>query len=122
MIEGPPGAGKSSLALMLIDRGAQLVGDDGVVLRTENGVLTASPHPNTAGLFEIRNVGLVTISTVRAPVCLVLQLTDEAPRFIDKPEITTLQGSAIPAIQFRFGDATAAIRAEWALSQYGLNA
>ena len=33
LIEGEPGAGKSSLALALIDRGAQLIGDDGVALR-----------------------------------------------------------------------------------------
>ncbi|MEC7623469.1 MAG: serine kinase, partial [Pseudomonadota bacterium] len=32
LIEGPPGAGKSSLALALIDRGATLVGDDAVTL------------------------------------------------------------------------------------------
>ncbi|MGB7371776.1 MAG: serine kinase, partial [Erythrobacter sp.] len=31
-ILGPPGCGKSSLALALIDRGAQLIGDDGVTL------------------------------------------------------------------------------------------
>ncbi|HQA17982.1 MAG TPA: serine kinase, partial [Novosphingobium sp.] len=30
LIEGPPGSGKSSMALALIDRGAALIGDDGV--------------------------------------------------------------------------------------------
>ena len=33
LIEGAPGSGKSSLALALIDRGAALVGDDGVTPR-----------------------------------------------------------------------------------------
>ena len=32
LIEGPPGSGKSSLALALIDRGARLIGDDSVML------------------------------------------------------------------------------------------
>ncbi len=41
LIEGLPGSGKSSLALALIDRGATLVGDDGVVLVNRNGILWA---------------------------------------------------------------------------------
>src|SRR3546814_11755709 len=32
LIIGPPGSGKTSLALALIDRGATLIGDDGVAL------------------------------------------------------------------------------------------
>ncbi|MFM5886059.1 MAG: HPr kinase/phosphorylase, partial [Novosphingobium sp.] len=37
LIEGAPGSGKSSLALALIDRGAALIGDDGVALAAVNG-------------------------------------------------------------------------------------
>ena len=37
LIEGAPGSGKSSLALALIDRGAVLVGDDGVTLAAQGG-------------------------------------------------------------------------------------
>ncbi|WP_240310935.1 HPr kinase/phosphatase C-terminal domain-containing protein [Altererythrobacter sp. ZODW24] len=122
LIVGPPGSGKSSLALMLIDRGAQLVGDDGVMLTAEGGLLHAAPHPNTARLFEIRNVGLVAMRATDAQVCLALQLTDGAPRFTDEADTLELQGLEIPAIKFRTGDAAAAIRAEWALSQYGLAA
>src|SRR4029079_6360817 len=77
LIEGEPGSGKSSLALALIDRGAVLVGDDGVTLETREGRLWASPPPNIAGLIEVRNVGLVTLATGSAPVALVIRL-DEA--------------------------------------------
>ena len=49
LIEGPPGAGKSSLALALIDRGATLIGDDGVALEEREGTLWALPAPATAG-------------------------------------------------------------------------
>ena len=35
MIEGASGAGKSSLALALIDRGAVLIGDDSLMLAAE---------------------------------------------------------------------------------------
>ncbi|WP_210766612.1 HPr kinase/phosphorylase [Caenibius tardaugens] len=45
LIEGEPGTGKSSLALALIDRGAALVGDDGVQLQAADGLLFAAPHP-----------------------------------------------------------------------------
>ena len=61
LIDGPPGSGKSSLALALIDRGATLVGDDGVLLELRGGRLWALPPPNIAGLLEIRNVGLAML-------------------------------------------------------------
>ena len=44
LIEGPPGSGKSSLTLALIDRGAGLIGDDAVTLMREGAALIASPH------------------------------------------------------------------------------
>ena len=56
VIEGPPGSGKSSLALALIDRGAMLVGDDGIMLSTSPERLRAQAAPATAGLLEIRNI------------------------------------------------------------------
>lgn len=40
LIEGPPGSGKSSLALSLIDRGAMLIGDDSVLLEARHGRLS----------------------------------------------------------------------------------
>ena len=49
LIEGPPGAGKSALALALIDRGAVLVGDDAVTIARRGDQLHGSPPPNTAG-------------------------------------------------------------------------
>ncbi|HSF13162.1 MAG TPA: serine kinase, partial [Erythrobacter sp.] len=52
LIEGPPGSGKSSLALALIDRGAGLIGDDAVTVAPESGLLIAAPPPNIAGLLE----------------------------------------------------------------------
>ena len=52
LIEGPPGSGKSTLAAKLIDRGAQLIGDDAITLSLANGRLIASPPPNIEGLLE----------------------------------------------------------------------
>ena len=41
LLIGPPGSGKSDLALRLIDRGALLIADDQVALTEVDGVLHA---------------------------------------------------------------------------------
>ncbi len=121
LIEGPPGSGKSSLALALIDRGAMLVGDDGVTLTPgSGGQLLAGPPPNTAGLIEIRNLGIARMATASAPVALVLQLAPDAPRFVEAAEQTVRAGTALPLIRLWPDSPLLALRAEWALELYGL--
>jgi len=120
LIEGPPGSGKSSLALMLIDRGATLVGDDGVLLEPRDGRLWALPPPRIAGLLEIRNVGLVTLPAAPAPVALLLQLDPEAPRAIETAERAERGGITLPLISLWPGSPAQALRAEWALRLHGL--
>ena len=120
LIEGPSGGGKSSLALTLIDRGAMLVGDDGVLLEQRRGRLWALPPPNIAGLLEIRNVGLARMATVTAPVALVLRLDPGAPRHIEAPEQLALAGSTLPMIRLWPDTPALALRAEWALTMHGL--
>ena len=115
LIEGPPGTGKSSLALALIDRGAVLVGDDGVSLTVREGRLWASPPPNIAGLLEIRNVGLATLATGEGAVGLLLRLDPGAPRFVEQAGSETIMGIAVPTLAL-FPDSPAlALRAEWAV-------
>jgi serine kinase of HPr protein (carbohydrate metabolism regulator) len=119
LIEGPPGSGKSSLALLLIDRGAQLVGDDGVQLELRDGHLWASPAPNISGLIEIRNVGLVQLPCISAPVAMVFLLDEAAPRHIEKAETVIRAGVPLPLIRL-YPDAFALpLRAEYALARYG---
>ncbi len=120
LIEGPPGSGKTSLALMLVDRGAQLVGDDGVELSVRDGRLWASPPPNTAGKVEIRNVGIVDLLSIEAPVSLQLILSPNAPRFVERAGSTRLGELQIPSLIFDTRGAAAAVRAEYALSLHGL--
>lgn len=119
LIEGPPGAGKTTLALQLIDRGAQLVGDDGVALERKGAALWASPAAATAGLIEVRNVGLLTLPAVPAPVALVLRLAPDAPRFVEQAETAELLDTAIPRLWFDPAIPAAAIRAELALERHG---
>ena len=121
LIEGPPGSGKSSLALALIDRGAVLVGDDGVSLTARGGQLFASPPPNIAGLLEVRNLGLLEFPTTHEiPVALVLQLDPTAERFIEVPEQASLCGIDLPLVRLWPGGAALALKAELALERYGL--
>ena len=120
LIEGPPGTGKSSLALTLIDRGAVLVGDDGVRLEVAGERLVAHPPPNTGGLLEVRNVGLVEFPTFSAPVALVLALDPDAPRYVEKAEKVEIAGHAIPYLRFDPALPGAAIRAEIALCRHGI--
>lgn len=120
LLEGPPGCGKSTLALSLIDRGARLIGDDGVRLTLQDNRLIASAPPNTAGLFEVRNVGLVQMPPTSACVSLVLRLVQDAPRYIEQADRTVIAGQAVPLLYFaRSGDADP-IRAELALERHGL--
>ncbi|MBW8783139.1 MAG: HPr kinase/phosphatase C-terminal domain-containing protein [Novosphingobium sp.] len=121
LIEGPPGAGKSSLALSLLDRGAELIGDDGVVLERRGDVVWASPPPNTAGVLEVRNVGLLPWPTVaEAPVALVLRLDPASPRFVDAPEQVARAGITLPLIRLAPDSPVLALRAEQALVRHGL--
>ena len=120
LIEGAPGSGKTSLALALIDRGATLIGDDGVKLDIEGNALVAHPADATRGLVEIRNLGIVEMPWTNAPISLLLSLTANAPRFVDGAATREFAGQAIPALAFAAGDAVQAIRAEHALRIYGL--
>lgn len=117
LIDGEPSSGKSTLALALIDRGAVLVGDDGITLELRGDRLWAHPPPNIAGMLEIRGVGIAKLSTCSAPLCLSLVLGAEGERL---PEIEQrrIDNCALPSLTLPAG--VAALRAEWAMRLHGL--
>lgn len=120
LIEGSSGSGKSMLALTLIDRGAVLIGDDGVTLEKRGERLIASPPPRIAGLLEVRNLGLLHFPvTSDVPVALVLRIDAEAPRFIEAAERVELGGVDLPMVRVWPGGSELALKAELALGRYG---
>lgn len=87
LLRGPPGSGKSDLALRLIDGGAQLVADDQTVLDFENGRLIMTSHAVIEGLLEVRGVGILPApSTARARLGLVIDLVPKLSDIERMPE------------------------------------
>ena len=100
LIRGAPGAGKSTLALTLIDDGGRLVGDDRVHLGARNGRIIASGHGAVAGLIELRGRGLVKRPFERSAI-VRLVVDCVAPNRIERlPEpailTATLLGVRLP--------------------------
>ncbi len=121
LLSGPSGSGKTSLALELIDRGAILVGDDSVLLEARESRLLARPHPNTRGLVEVRNLGILHEPCCDlAPVALIVTLDHDAPRFIEGPDTIVIDGIAVPHLRIWPQSAPMAIKIERALAAYGL--
>src|SRR3712207_9591305 len=85
LIAGRSGSGKSDLALRLIDRGADLVSDDYVIVRRVAGRLLASPPDNIRSKMEIRGLGILEFHHVSdVPVCLMVELAAEVERMPEK--------------------------------------
>jgi serine kinase of HPr protein (carbohydrate metabolism regulator) len=120
ILDGVPGAGKSSLALALIDRGAILIGDDGIALEPKNGRAFASPPPAIAGKLEVRGVGILEFPTTSAPLALRLNLSDAAERTAELT-IGHWNGFEIPSLEFPMQGINHALRAELALSSHGIS-
>ncbi len=117
LLRGPSAAGKSDLALRLIDGGAVLVADDQVLLDASNGVLYARSPENIAGLLEVRGVGIVPVP--HAPQCavaLVVDLVahDEIDR-LPEPQSCTLAGVPLPLLALNPFEASAAAKLRLAL-------
>lgn len=79
LLLGPAGAGKSDLALRLIDDGAKLVADDCTELLRSGPALIArfpSGAPRTLrGRLEVRGIGIVPVArAARVRLCLVVEL------------------------------------------------
>lgn len=124
LLTGPPGAGKSDLALRLIDRGARLVSDDGVEIARAGAGLIASAPATIAGKLEVRGIGIVAMEADHtAPLALCVMLDTPPERMPpDGAPTRTMAGVELPAIALAPFEASAAIKVELALRRWGLGA
>jgi HPr kinase/phosphorylase len=67
LLLGPPGSGKSDLALRLIQGGWVLVADDQCVLRAEGGTLRVEAPTALRGMLEVRGLGVFVGLPVAGP-------------------------------------------------------
>jgi serine kinase of HPr protein (carbohydrate metabolism regulator) len=103
ILRGSPGAGKSLLALELLDewegRGlpAKLVSDDRIEVEAGHKGLTMSAPKAIEGLIELRGRGIVSRPFVdSAPLHLVVDLVDEYERMVEEDALVTiLEGVSI---------------------------
>jgi serine kinase of HPr protein (carbohydrate metabolism regulator) len=112
LIRGPAGAGKSSLALSLLDAAgaripfARLVADDRVQLAAVHGRLLASVPAAIAGLLEVHGLGIRRVPhEPEAVVGLVVDLAaTDAERLPGAHAMaTTVLGVALPRLPIAAG-------------------
>jgi len=125
LLLGASGAGKSDLALRLIDDGATLVADDRTVLFTKKGVLHAKAPPSIRGLIELRGVGIVKFPVrLSTKIALVVRLGREGARLPAqrtwRPPLIVNAPPPQITLDARFASTPAKIRAALAAFSEGL--
>ncbi|MDE1153051.1 MAG: HPr kinase/phosphatase C-terminal domain-containing protein [Micavibrio sp.] len=111
-IRGLSGAGKSDLALRLIDAGAQLICDDQVLFEQRNGKIYADSIDTIRGLLEVRGVGLMRFAAAppsRLHLVVDLVRREDVPRLPDVETIDIL-GAAIPRVRLHAFDMSTPVK------------
>jgi serine kinase of HPr protein (carbohydrate metabolism regulator) len=119
LLLGPPGSGKSDLALRLIDAGFSLVADDRVEIDGAGPAPVASAPAALAGLIEVRGIGILRLPRplAHAPVALAISLSPGgAQERLPERMTTALAGHAVPTITLDAAAASAVARVRLALS------
>ncbi len=64
LIMGKSGAGKSEVAIGLLERGGALVADDMVTIKKMGGELSASTKEFSRGFIEMRGIGIINVGNI----------------------------------------------------------
>jgi serine kinase of HPr protein (carbohydrate metabolism regulator) len=111
LFTGKSGSGKSDLAMRMIDRGAQLVGDDYVKLEESFGMLHVGPTDRLAGKLEVRGIGIVAVEyCAQSPLILVVELGEDGERVPASLPQRELQGWSLPMLRLNGFAASAPIK------------
>jgi len=96
LMRGQSGAGKSLLALDLLDRAENLgkegflISDDRVLLNVEDDHVFCSSPPQIAGQIELRGCGVIERPTIKkTKIHLVIDLVSELDRMPENEEFVT---------------------------------
>jgi len=122
LLRGPPGAGKSDLALRLIDRGARLVADDQTHLARKGRAVIASAPQAIAGRMEVRGIGIVALRRsqlmARASLALIVDLVPpEKIERMPEPAHEIVEGVSLPVFALAPFEASAVAKLHLALSR-----
>lgn len=118
LIMGRSGAGKSDLALRLVDRGATLVSDDQTMVVRRDGKLIATPPANLAGRMEVRGLGIVPVPHLAdVEVALVVTIDAAPERMPPRAAERRIAGMAVPEVALAALEPSAPIKVEMALKR-----
>jgi serine kinase of HPr protein (carbohydrate metabolism regulator) len=117
LVEGPPGAGKSDLALRALNEGFTLVADDRVLLWAVEGRLFGRAPDTLAGLLEVRGLDVVRLDALPfAEIALIARCG--TPQRIPEPASAALLGISRPLIEIDPKEASAPAKLSRALSHF----
>jgi HPr kinase/phosphorylase len=120
LLRGPPGTGKSDLALRLIDGGARLVADDQAELRRVGKQILVAAPTAIAGLIEVRGLGIVRINAIdEAPLAMLADLVPSAEvERLPESRFEEVLGIAIRLIALAAFEASAPAKVRLALRAF----
>jgi serine kinase of HPr protein (carbohydrate metabolism regulator) len=121
LITGASGAGKSDLALRLLDRGFTLVSDDQTIVKRDDSRLIASAPSTIAGKLEVRGIGIIEMEHLdNVPVALLVELTSDIQRLPDDSRERPILGVRLPLISIDAMTASAPSKVALALDRMGV--